>query len=128
MACLHLSVLWLPAALPAALPSATPGVWKTTVVSAGLGGLSVQWRSLIYAIHNVSHWKYRRSGNFRCYNIFVNVGAYENLTHEYLAATAYLSRLFVGSRPNALVHVVAADTQLSFESLHRNFTPVKKNL
>ena len=30
-----------------------------------------------------------------------------------------------GSRPNALVHVVAADTQLSFESLHRNFTPVK---
>ena len=30
------------------------------------------------------------------------------------------------SRPNALVHVVAADTQLSFESLHRNFTPVKK--
>ena len=26
---------------------------------------------------------YRRSGNFRCYNIFVNVRAYENLTHEY---------------------------------------------
>ena len=30
------------------------------------------------------NFKYRRSGNFRCYNIFVNIRAYENLTHEYL--------------------------------------------
>ena len=32
---------------------------------------------------------YRRSGNFRCYNIFVNVRAYENLTHEYFLTTNY---------------------------------------
>ena len=33
--------------------------------------------------------RYRRSGNFRCYNIFVNVRAYENLTHEYFLTTNY---------------------------------------
>ena len=66
---------------------------------------------------------YRRSGNFRCYNIFVNVRAYENLTHEYFLTTAYLSRLFVGSRSQW--RTSPADTQLSFKSLHRNFTPVK---
>ena len=79
---------------------------------------------------------YRRSGNFRCYNIFINVRAYENLTHEYFdshsVSVSTVCRLSFtvknfsySSRPNALVHVVAADTQLSFESLHRYFTPVK---
>ena len=80
---------------------------------------------------------YRRSGNFRCYNIFVNVRAYENLTHEYFDSHSVsvstvcrlsftVKNLCHSSRPNTLVHVVAADTQLSFESLHRNFTPLKK--
>ena len=82
--------------------------------------------------------RYRRSGNFRCYNIFVNVRAYENFTHEYFDSHSVsvstvcrlsftVKNLSHSSRPNALVHVVAADTQLSFESLHRNFTPIKKN-
>ena len=32
---------------------------------------------------------YRRSGNFHCYNIFVNVRAYENFMHEYFLTTNY---------------------------------------
>ena len=38
---------------------------------------------------NLDNIIYRRSGNFRCYNIFVNVRAYENLTHEYFLTTNY---------------------------------------
>ena len=43
--------------------------------------------SQISAGNNTQNLINRRSGNFRCYNIFVNVRAYENLTHEYFLKT-----------------------------------------